>query len=154
MHLAMTSSRHALILVAFMLAGCAVTPPSTPLPEAAAYARPADGFLRVSPMTVDTSQGSVWGWRVRAPEGTWKVVCRYEGWSGGDQFSADVRFPSGAKLPLPADGVSTACSGISREPELEAWRDDRGRVLLRLHGGPRHRFPEPAWPVSVSLTGV
>jgi len=21
-------------------------------------------------------------------------------------------------------------------------------------GGPRHRFPEPAWPVSVSLTGV
>ncbi len=123
----------ALIPLSLLLAGCVATAPP-PLPDAAAFARPTDGFLGVTSMTVDVTRGSAWGWRIRVPEGTWKLVCRYEDWAEGDQFSADVTFPDGTKRTLPNEAVSVACRAISREPELEAWKDDRGRVLLRLSG--------------------
>lgn len=71
---------------------------------------------------------------MRAPGGAWKVKCGYGGWSGGDRFSAVVEFPGGGTSELPESAVSAACQCISREPELEAWRDDRGRLMLRLHG--------------------
>jgi hypothetical protein len=120
-------------VAALLLVGCAA-PVQAPPPQAAAFARPADGFLRVTRMPVDTSQGSAWGWRVRAPEGTWKVVCKYGGRSDGDRFSAVVELSGGRTLELPESAVSTACQCISRDPELEAWSDDGGRLMLRLHG--------------------
>ena len=130
----MTMFRHVLILIAFVLAGC-VSPTQSPLPAAAAFLPPAGGFLPVTQMPVAHTKGSAWGWRVRTPEGIWKVACRYDGWADEDKFSAVIRFPNGTSLTLPGAAVSVACRAIGREPDLEAWQDPRGRMLLRLSGG-------------------
>jgi len=129
----MTLSHHALILVAFMLAGCAATTPSTPLPEATAFVPPADGFLPVTHVSCGRFSPA-WIWRVQVPEGSWKVVCRGTWSEGGFSASAYVGFPDGTKLTLPSDAVTIACRQMSNDPELDAWQDDRGRVLLRIQG--------------------
>lgn len=131
----MTVNHHLLMPLVILTAGCSPTVPVTPLPEAAAFVPPADGFLEVTPLTVRDSSPRSWAWRVRTPDGSWKVISGLDAAPGALRATGHVQFPDGTKLTLPPEAVTLACSDNPREQDLEAWQDARGRILLRLSGG-------------------